>query len=175
MDQHVDIAIGLGSNLGDRLRIIREAALILASDFLEDATSSKVYESEPWGDVKDQPHYLNAVIRGRCEWKPPAIVNYLKVLERQLGREPGPKYTARLIDLDLIAFGEMTWEGDGISVPHKCSHQRDFVLLPMMDVWPNWIDPRTAKPIETLWTEFLKTERSTARFFAPRLLDKVSP
>ena len=77
MKQRVKVAIGLGANLGDRLKTLNKAAQIIVDDFLEGSTCSPVYESKPWG-IKEQPDFLNAVIVGESEWKPPAILNYLK-------------------------------------------------------------------------------------------------
>jgi 2-amino-4-hydroxy-6-hydroxymethyldihydropteridine diphosphokinase len=174
LNQFVEVAIGLGSNLSDRQKKIEEAALILASEVLEDAVGSCVFESNPWGDIKDQPNFLNAVIRGKCEWKPPALVNYLKNLERQLGRRPGPRFGPRVIDLDLIAVGNMIWDTDGVKVPHPYLQERDFVLLPLKEVWPTWVDPRSGKSVEKLYWDLLKSGPSTAKVFAPRLLNTTT-
>lgn len=174
MDQHVKVVIGLGSNVGDRLKYLKQAAEILAFDCLENAQSSSVYESPPWGPIV-QGDFLNAVLVGVTEWKPPALVNYLKGLERKLGRSPGPLYGPREIDLDLIAYGKQEWKTDGVTVPHPRLASRDFVLLPLREVWPAWVHPAQNQDLEELWQAFLKTQRSCAKMIAPPLLNTKNP
>jgi 2-amino-4-hydroxy-6-hydroxymethyldihydropteridine diphosphokinase len=174
VNQRVKVAIGLGANLGDRLGTLAKAATELAEDFLEGAVVSSVYESPPWG-VKEQPDFLNAVIVGESEWRPPAILNYLKDLESRLGRKPGPKYGPRIIDLDILAYGETEWSGDGIEVPHPRLTERDFVLLPLKEVWPGWRHPRLGRTVETLCADLAGKGPLTARSIGPLRRDTKSP
>ena len=81
MNQKVKVAIGLGSNIGDRLKFLTEALSRLREDALEESQTSKMYETAPWG-LCEQPDFLNCVIVGLSEWKPPSLLNYLKTLER---------------------------------------------------------------------------------------------
>lgn len=135
-----NIAIALGSNLGDRLGIIQEAVSILKTDFLENAELSSILETPPWG-IEDQPPFLNAVLVGDSEWKPAAIVNFLKNLERDLGRKSREKNGPREIDLDLLAVEDEIYSGEGVEVPHPGIASRDFVLSPLAEVWPQWVHP----------------------------------
>lgn len=144
MKQLTKIAVALGSNLGDREAFLRSAAATLALDFLERASGSSIYETEPWG-VSDQPMYLNAVVVGWSEWKPPAVLNFLKQLERDLGRQQTVRFGPREIDLDLLAYGEQTWNSDGLIVPHSRLAEREFVLVPLAEVWPEWRHPGLGK------------------------------
>lgn len=146
------IAIGLGSNLGDRLGNISEAAQILKADVLENAVLSTVIETKPWG-ILDQPHFLNAVLVGDSEWKPAALVNYLKILERDLGRKSREKNGPREIDLDLLAVGDMVYEGEGVVVPHPGIANRDFVLIPFAEVWSDWVHPILHKTVSELLSQ----------------------
>jgi 2-amino-4-hydroxy-6-hydroxymethyldihydropteridine diphosphokinase len=150
MKQLTPVAIALGSNLGDRLAVIRRAMETLGEDLLEGAKSSSIYESDPWGKT-DQPKFLNAVIVGLSEWKPPAIVNYLRDLERRLGRLPSSERNGpRHIDLDLLAWGDRTWDEDSIVVPHPRMQERAFVLVPLGELWPQWRHPRMKKTVSEL-------------------------
>jgi 2-amino-4-hydroxy-6-hydroxymethyldihydropteridine diphosphokinase len=153
MNQKVRVAIGLGSNLGNRAEKIQEAIQTISEEFLEDAKFSQLYESEPWGKT-DQPKFLNAVVVGLSEWKPPAIVNYLKNLERELGRTEAVKNGPRVIDLDLLAYGELVWDEEGVTVPHPGILDRDFVILPWRELWPNWKHPILKKSLEEIWQSF---------------------
>ncbi len=144
MLQLTKVAIGLGGNQGDRLDFLKRAAERLAEEFLQEAKASSVYETEPWG-VTDQPKFLNAVVVGLSEWKPPAIVNFLKTLERDLGRKQTERYGPREIDLDLLVYGSVEWSTEGVVVPHERLAERDFVLMPLAEVWPDWRHPRLGK------------------------------
>ena len=131
MNQWVKVAVGLGSNLEDRRKNIETALAKLQEDLFEDPMqASPIYESEPWG-LKEQPRFLNAVCIGLTEWKPPAILNYLKSLELELGRLSSVKNGPRLIDLDLLIYGDQEWQSDGLQVPHPGLPIRSFVLLPL--------------------------------------------
>ncbi len=149
MSIRTKIAIGLGSNLGDREKNIRKAFERLQEEFLFEAKLSTLIETPPWG-IEDQPSFLNAAAIGLSEWKPTAIVNYCKLLERELGRVDAVKYGPRLIDLDLLLFGEETWKSEGVVVPHPEMHKRSFVLMPLVELDPNWIHPIEKKTISEL-------------------------
>lgn len=163
MRQLTRVAIGLGSNLGDREASLRQAMARLVDEFVQSPVVSSIYESPPWGPIRDQGPFLNAVLVGESEWKPPGILNYLKLLERELGREPGPKYGPRVIDLDLLAYGEKAWEADGLIVPHPRMAERDFVCLPLAEAWPGWRHPGTGKTVEEMCRELAAKGAVTAR------------
>ncbi|MBI3295258.1 MAG: 2-amino-4-hydroxy-6-hydroxymethyldihydropteridine diphosphokinase [Deltaproteobacteria bacterium] len=133
-------AIALGSNLGDRLLFIQTAAGHIGQDVLTNARLSTVYETPPWG-ITDQPRFLNAVIVGETDWKAPAILNYLKDLEREMGRRHSQVNGPREIDLDLIALGSAIERTPAIEVPHPRCYDRAFVVKPLCDVWPEWRHP----------------------------------
>lgn len=159
MNQRTQVAIGLGSNLGDRLGFLKSATKRITTDFLEETLCSKVYETKPWG-LKAQPDFLNAVIVGKCEWKPPAILNYLTSLERKLGRKPGPKWGPREIDLDLLIYGDAVSRIDGLVVPHPHLVEREFVLRPLCDLWCEWVHPVENKSVREMLESLLAGQPS---------------
>ncbi|MFM8315612.1 MAG: 2-amino-4-hydroxy-6-hydroxymethyldihydropteridine diphosphokinase [Deltaproteobacteria bacterium] len=149
MKQKIRVAVALGSNLGEREKVMGQAVERLKEDLLEESRLSSMIETEPWG-IKDQPQFLNAVIVGWSEWKPPAILNYLKSLERELGRTQTYLNGPRVIDLDLICYGELVWDSEGVQVPHPRMFNRDFVLRPLCEIWPNWTHPILKKTASEL-------------------------
>jgi 2-amino-4-hydroxy-6-hydroxymethyldihydropteridine diphosphokinase len=166
MNQKTRVAIGLGSNLGDRAEMLRRAASLIAEDVLENAVTSQIYETPPWG-VLDQPLFLNAVIVGWSEWLPPSLVAYLKNLEKTLGRQPGIRFGPRLIDLDLLVFGETIWKSDGVTVPHPRLMEREFALRPLAELWPDWRHPTDRITAREGWKLIRDTAHDSARDYGP--------
>lgn len=162
------IAIGLGSNLGDRHVFLMKAVSELFEEFLEYPSASLIYETEPWG-ISEQPKFLNAVVVGESEWKPPAIVNYLKELERRLGRTQSVQYGPREIDLDLLVYGDKFWDSEGVAVPHPRMEERDFVLVPLKDVWPTWVHPVTNQTVDQMISNLRSQGPLSARALGPLL------
>jgi 2-amino-4-hydroxy-6-hydroxymethyldihydropteridine diphosphokinase len=123
--------VGLGSNLGDRERLIREAAELIGAVRL-----STVIETEPWG-YDNQPMFLNAVAEVETVLSARQLLDHLLDVERRLGRERvGAQWGPRTIDLDLLLFGEETIDEPGLVVPHPRLTERDFVLRPLAELVP---------------------------------------
>jgi 2-amino-4-hydroxy-6-hydroxymethyldihydropteridine diphosphokinase len=123
--------VGLGSNLGDRERQIREAAELIGAMRL-----STVIETEPWGH-RDQPLFLNAVAELETPLAARQLLDHLLDVERRLGRERvGPQWGPRTIDLDLLLYGEQALDEPGLVVPHPRLTEREFVLRPLAELVP---------------------------------------
>jgi 2-amino-4-hydroxy-6-hydroxymethyldihydropteridine diphosphokinase len=135
-----EVLIALGSNLGDRLKLMQQALDRLGTSIHWEVVSG-VYETEPMY-VEDQPAYLNAAARGTTELGPLALLDLLKSVEREVGRHAGERYGPREIDLDLIAYGCLHLSsrrpGRKLTVPHPKTVERRFVLAPLADVAPEW-------------------------------------
>ena len=125
--------IGLGSNLGDRESLIRRAAELIGAIRL-----SEVRETEPWG-YERQPRFLNAVAEIETDLSSRRLLDHLLDVEARLGRERiGPKWGPRMIDLDLLLYGDETVDEPGLVVPHPRLLEREFVLEPLADLVP-WL------------------------------------
>jgi 2-amino-4-hydroxy-6-hydroxymethyldihydropteridine diphosphokinase len=123
--------VGLGSNLGDREGLIREAAELIGA-----ARLSTIIETEPWGKT-DQPRFLNAVAEVETDLDPLAFLTHLLDVERRLGRERvGARWGPRTIDLDLLLFGDDVFDQPGLVVPHPRLVERGFVLEPLAELVP---------------------------------------
>lgn len=171
--QKTEIAIALGSNLKDREGYLRAAVDKLCEEFLESPRLSSVWETEPWG-ITEQPRFLNMVVCGFSEWKPPALVNYFKSLEREIGRTSTVLNGPREIDIDLIAYAEKIWEQDGVTVPHPRLTERAFVLLPLSEVWPHWTHPSSRKSVRELVAALSENQRACATNHGPLRSDTTS-
>ncbi|MGA9533710.1 MAG: dihydropteroate synthase [Anaerolineales bacterium] len=142
MSNH-QVLVALGSNLGDRAALLAAARRAMA-EYLEIDAESKIYQTEPWG-YADQPMFLNQVIGGRTELAPAALLAALKATERDLGRKESFRNGPRQIDLDLLAYNDRVVEQDGLMVPHPRLAERAFVLVPLVDVAPDWTHPESGQ------------------------------
>ena len=126
--------IGIGSNLGDSKVILTEAVHKLAS--LGDVKISKLYQSPPMGP-QDQPNYLNAVVQLSTNLAPLALLDELQRFEQESGRVRLRHWGERTLDLDLLIYAEEKIQHERLTVPHVGVMERDFVLIPLLDLDPN--------------------------------------
>lgn len=157
------LALGLGTNLGNRLGNLRQAARAIEEDIGPILRASEVFETEPWG-VTDQPHFLNACL---CldidgESDPKALLASLKAIERRMGRKETIRWGARLIDIDILLIGDRIYESPALRIPHLHLSERSFVLTPLIQILPGWSHPLTGKSLEEM-SEALKDEPSPLR------------
>ena len=140
--------IGLGSNLGDREKILLSALTLLAdSSKIEFLSTSSFYETAPVldnpdGCVADQPDYLNAVCQIKTDLSARLLLVRLLEIEKQCGRErKNQEHGPRTLDLDLLIYGETICKTAVLSVPHPRLHNRAFVLYPLMEIVPDLVVP----------------------------------
>lgn len=123
--------IGLGSNLGDSRQILTEAVSKLAT--LGAIKTSKLYQSPPMGP-QDQPNYLNAVVQLETDLAAFALLDRLQGFEQEAGRVRLRHWGERTLDLDLVLYGDETIQNERLTVPHVGVLERDFVLIPLLDI-----------------------------------------
>ncbi|EMN2536627.1 2-amino-4-hydroxy-6-hydroxymethyldihydropteridine diphosphokinase [Acinetobacter baumannii] len=123
--------IGLGSNLGDSRQILSEAITKLKS--LGEVKVSKLYQSPPMGP-QDQPNYLNAVAQLKTELLPLELLDQLQHFEQEAGRVRLRHWGERTLDLDLLIYGNEKIQNERLTVPHVGILQRDFVVIPLLDL-----------------------------------------
>ncbi len=129
--------LGLGSNVGDRLANLRAALELLPLHGARVLGASSVYETEPQGEVTDQPDFLNAAVRVETEHGPEELLDALKAVERELGRERGgARHGPRVIDVDLLMLGQLEYESERLRLPHREILTRRFVLVPLLELDP---------------------------------------
>ena len=127
--------VGLGSNVGDRERMLWSAVHMLAfNPEVEVVAVSSIRETDPVG-LADQPRFLNAAVALDTELEPRALLELLMAVERELGRtRDGPRFGPRTIDLDLLLYGDEVVDEPGLTVPHPRLHERRFVLEPLAEL-----------------------------------------
>ena len=134
--------LGLGSNVGDRRANLQAAAGRLPAHGVAVLAASSVYDTEPVGEVLDQPDFLNACLRIRTELEPEALLDACKAVEAELGRVAGGlRHGPRPIDVDLLLLGDVTFRSARLSLPHEQVTSRRFVLVPLLELAPGLVVP----------------------------------
>jgi 2-amino-4-hydroxy-6-hydroxymethyldihydropteridine diphosphokinase len=153
----VSVFIAFGSNLGDRSAAIDAAATKLASSpGLTIKARSSVYETEPVSDIP-QGLFLNGVFHLQCRLPALDLMNALLRIEDQLGRVRQQATGPRIIDLDLLFYGDLICNDKLLTLPHPRLHERAFVLRPLYDLAPDLVHPILGQSIRQLWTQMKKT------------------
>lgn len=138
----IEAWIGLGANLGDRAATL-DAALGRIDRLNETrlCAASHYYLTPPWGDT-DQPEFLNAVARVRTGLRATELLHGLLAVELELGRERSKRrWGPRVIDLDLLLYGDICIDRPDLTVPHPRLHERAFVLVPLLELAPDLTVP----------------------------------
>jgi 2-amino-4-hydroxy-6-hydroxymethyldihydropteridine diphosphokinase len=128
--------LGLGSNVGDRRANLQRAVELLPARGVTVLASSSTYDTDPVGEVLDQPDFLNACIRIETELGPEELLDACKDVERELGRdlEGGIRHGPRPIDVDLLLLGDTAYASERLTLPHEQVLARRFVLIPLLEL-----------------------------------------
>jgi 2-amino-4-hydroxy-6-hydroxymethyldihydropteridine diphosphokinase len=137
------IYLALGSNVGDRLQNLRSATATLRQDAIRVRHASSIYETEPV-DFLDQPWFLNAVVELETQLQPLQLLQRLRAIEQGMGSEKLVPKGPRLLDLDILLYGQQIIDTPELQVPHPRMQLRRFVLVPLAEIapelhHPNWI------------------------------------
>jgi len=149
MDRITEIALSLGSNLGDR-RAHLDFAVARLRTLLGNPRVSHYIETDAQGVAEPQPRYLNAAMVGETRLSARDLLTELQAIERDRGRERPWPAAPRTLDVDLILFGEAVIREPGLAVPHPRFRERRFVLEPLAEIRPDLVDPETGKTIGRL-------------------------
>ncbi len=129
--------LGLGSNVGDRAANLRAARDALAAQGVRVIASSSIYETEPQGELPDQPDFLNACLAIETEVEAEGLLEACKRVERSLGRAPGgPRHGPRPIDIDVLLLGDQELRTERLTLPHPELRTRRFVIEPLLELEP---------------------------------------
>lgn len=140
--------LGLGSNLGDRKQNLAQALELVSQQVAVEQLSS-IYETEPVG-YKQQPLFLNAVCRIFTKLSPEQLLGLAKGIEAKLGRIPSFHNAPRLIDIDILFYGDEVVSSRELTIPHPHLAERAFVLVPLAEIAPGLIHPENGKTIREL-------------------------
>lgn len=150
----------LGSNSGDRYKLIEQAVSFLnLSEDIKLIRTSALYETEPWG-LKDQNWFLNIAVEIKTVLNPHDLLIKLQNIEKTLGRnrEKEIRWGERPIDIDIIFYDDIILKTEVLSLPHTHMHKRAFVLVPLLELIPDFLHPVSKKTISQLYDDLEDVE-----------------
>jgi 2-amino-4-hydroxy-6-hydroxymethyldihydropteridine diphosphokinase len=145
-----DVYLLIGANLGNKEAQIQEACSLIHAEIGLIFEYSSLYESESWGGVGDQPTYLNQVLKIGTDLSPTEVLQRIHAIEYRLGRVRTLKWGSRVIDIDILFYGDLIVDLPDLSIPHLHFHNRNFAMLPMAELAPNFTHPRLGVTVREL-------------------------
>jgi len=148
----------LGSNMGNKLRLLQEAAALIDRLAGKIVQFSSFYESEPWGFAAEE-WFINQVVTINTFLSPEQLLQTTQGIERTLGRTTarpaggGAQYTSRPIDIDILFYNEMVLSTPKLTIPHPLLHERSFTLIPLAEIAAEFVHPVFKKTIAGLLEE----------------------
>jgi 2-amino-4-hydroxy-6-hydroxymethyldihydropteridine diphosphokinase len=149
----LDLYLGIGGNLGNRLENIGKVIELISDRIAVPEKVSPIYLSEPWG-FNHAKYFTNAMLKIDTDLTPTKLLQIILDIESELKRVRSQSgYEGRTMDIDIIYYGDKKINCDNLVVPHPKSKDRLFVLLPLKDIDPNFVDPITGKTIDNMLSE----------------------
>jgi len=159
--------LGLGSNMGDRRGNMEEGIRLLNERGVKVLKSSSVWETEPVGEILDQPDFLNACLAVETDLEPHDLLDIVKQIELDLGRDPnGPRHGPRPLDIDLLLLGDLVFSSERLDIPHREVLSRRFVMAPLLEIAPGLVAP-TGEDVEAAFA--IPRENQEVRVAGPPL------
>lgn len=164
MENKVTAYLALGSNIDDRIAFLAQAESMLSADpKIEIVQTSKIYETEPWPREElpdDHPHmekgqkwFLNQVIEISTAHSPQELAEKAEAIEKEIGRTKREHWGAREIDLDILLYGDQVIDTPGLQIPHRHIEDRQFVLVPLVEIAPKLKDPMSGRSFAEILEE----------------------
>ncbi|MCS7202302.1 MAG: 2-amino-4-hydroxy-6-hydroxymethyldihydropteridine diphosphokinase [Dictyoglomus sp.] len=144
--------IGIGTNLGDKIKNIDEALNRLKDKGLNIIKISSIIETEPYG-YKNQDNFLNAVCLIETDLSPFELLDLLLEVEKEMGRVRTIKWGPRIIDLDIIFYDDLIINHEKLIIPHPDAHNRIFVMEPLFEIEPDFLHPIFKKTVREIYLE----------------------
>lgn len=130
----------LGTNLGNKSNNLRKVIELLVANRIAIRRESSIYETAAWG-IEDQPSFLNQVIEIETARTPERLLELTQEIERTMGRVRIEKWGERLIDIDILYYGDTILNQEGLVIPHPEIQNRKFTLAPLVEVAPEFVHP----------------------------------
>ncbi|MCD6167925.1 MAG: 2-amino-4-hydroxy-6-hydroxymethyldihydropteridine diphosphokinase [Caldisericia bacterium] len=144
------VVLSLGSNIGDRRKTIIKTISKLRERVKIEKVSS-LYETEPWG-YRKQNKFFNVVISGETNLNPKSLLFFIKKVEKEMGRRERFRWGPREIDVDIVFYEDVILKEKDLKIPHKDYRDRDFVIVPLLEIEDEFIDPERKRKVRDLFT-----------------------
>ena len=151
-----DVYLLFGSNEGDKVKHIERAVSMVQHKAGQIKRISSLYETEPWG-LKEQQSFINQAAQIDCNLAPAILLQLLKSIEHEMGRREGTKWGPRIVDIDILFYGNQIIDTPQLVIPHPFLQDRRFTLEPLNEIAPDLIHPVFHKTIRQLFAECTDT------------------
>jgi 2-amino-4-hydroxy-6-hydroxymethyldihydropteridine diphosphokinase len=141
-----------GSNIGDSLTHLRQAAVYIDKQVGSVVSKSSVYQTEPWGN-KNQQDFLNQVLELQTEMEAEQVLQIILQIEQEMGRNRKQKWEARIIDIDILFYGHQIIQTENLTVPHPLLQERRFTLMPLNEIAPAYVHPVLQQTVSELLSQ----------------------
>ncbi len=149
MKEGIEVYLLLGSNLGDRFLHLEKARQFIEKEIGKIIRKSSIYETQAWGE-ENQPDFLNQVMLVKTTLCPENLLNTIQVIEKKIGRYRHDKWGARIIDIDILFYGQEVIKNKNLQVPHPYLPFRRFALKPLSEICNGLVHPELGADIHTL-------------------------
>ena len=158
------VYLGLGTNIGNKRKNMVTAAALLAERAGDVLSLSSFYETEPWGFASENT-FLNAALELETDCSPMELLRLTQQIEREMGRtqKSDGSYHDRIIDIDILLYGNEVVHHEDLVVPHPLMQQRLFVMQPLAEIAPSLVHPILQKSMYDLYMNLLDGEDSEAK------------
>lgn len=158
------VYLGLGTNIGNKRKNMVTAAALLAERAGDVLSLSSFYETEPWGFASENT-FLNAALELETACSPMELLHLTQQIEREMGRtqKSDGSYHDRIIDIDILLYGNEVVHHEDLVVPHPLMQQRLFVMQPLAEIAPSLVHPVLQKSMYDLYMDLLDSEDSEAK------------
>jgi 2-amino-4-hydroxy-6-hydroxymethyldihydropteridine diphosphokinase len=148
--------LGLGSNLGRKKYNVSRSILLMKKAGIRILRQSRFYKTKPVGFM-EQPDFINAAVKIRTVFAPKRLLKILQDIEKAMGRVKARRWGPRIIDIDILLYGDKTVKTNGLVIPHPRMHERTFVLKPLAEIAPGLKHPVLKTTIKLLLKEVFAT------------------
>ena len=150
MNKLEKIYIHTGSNLGQKEKHLAQARQFIHENIGRITAQSDLFETEAWG-ITDQPNFVNQALEVATNLSPDQVMNQILNIELKMGRVRNQKWASRLIDIDIIFFSDRIIKTENLIIPHPFMHERNFVLVPLLEIAESFIHPELNLSIKELY------------------------